>query len=238
MLLFTSFIFRPKVQTTSPLQAAAKVLKQWWSCHRLNQVKFTCRTSYHKEASGQGTPSSPSSRDGLPCPSVGNLLPDPQTWLYLQIRLPRWLSGKESACQGRRCRSHRVDPWVRKTPLEEGMAIHSSILVWEIPWTEEPGGLQSLELQSQTWLSNWARMRAHTDVHMHTYTHTHSRDWQEASCSHPSFWHSVEPWFKKKKKVLGNHLNSYKLSFLSPLGIHYIYIILPSVSHGRFCVWQ
>ena len=29
-------------------------------------------------------------------------------------------------------------------PLEEGMAIHSSILTWRIPWTEEPGGLQSL----------------------------------------------------------------------------------------------
>ena len=30
-------------------------------------------------------------------------------------------------------------------PLEEGMATHSSILAWEIPWTEEPGGLQSME---------------------------------------------------------------------------------------------
>ena len=28
-------------------------------------------------------------------------------------------------------------------PLEEGMAIHSSFLAWEIPWAEEPGGLQS-----------------------------------------------------------------------------------------------
>ena len=28
-------------------------------------------------------------------------------------------------------------------PLEEGMATHSSILAWKIPWTEEPGGLQS-----------------------------------------------------------------------------------------------
>ena len=35
-------------------------------------------------------------------------------------------------------------------PLEEGMATHSSILAWRIPWTEEPGGLQSMESQSQT----------------------------------------------------------------------------------------
>ena len=30
-------------------------------------------------------------------------------------------------------------------PLETGMATHSSILVWRMPWTEEPGGLQSIE---------------------------------------------------------------------------------------------
>ena len=29
-------------------------------------------------------------------------------------------------------------------PLEEGLAIHSRILAWRIPWTEEPGGLQSI----------------------------------------------------------------------------------------------
>ena len=32
-------------------------------------------------------------------------------------------------------------------PLEEEMATHSGILAWEIPWTEEPGGLQSMGLQ-------------------------------------------------------------------------------------------
>ena len=32
-------------------------------------------------------------------------------------------------------------------PLEESMGTHSSILAWEIPWTEEPGGLQSIESQ-------------------------------------------------------------------------------------------
>ena len=35
-------------------------------------------------------------------------------------------------------------------PLEKGMATHSSILAWEIPWTEEPGGLQSTGSQ-KTW---------------------------------------------------------------------------------------
>ena len=42
--------------------------------------------------------------------------------------------------------------WVQfldqEDPLEKGMATHSSILVWEIPWTEEPGSLQSMGSQS------------------------------------------------------------------------------------------
>ena len=41
--------------------------------------------------------------------------------------------------------------WVQslgwEDPLEEGMATHSSILAWRIPWTEEPGGLQSMGSQ-------------------------------------------------------------------------------------------
>ena len=38
-------------------------------------------------------------------------------------------------------------------PLEKGMVTPSSILAWRIPWTEEPGGLQSMGSQSQTRLS-------------------------------------------------------------------------------------
>ena len=38
--------------------------------------------------------------------------------------------------------------------LQKEMATHSSILAWEIQWTEEPGGLQSIGLHSQTRLSN------------------------------------------------------------------------------------
>ena len=43
------------------------------------------------------------------------------------------------------------ETWVQsldqKDPLEKGMATHSSILAWRIPWTEEPGELQSIGLQ-------------------------------------------------------------------------------------------
>ena len=46
------------------------------------------------------------------------------------------------------------ESWVRflgwEDPLEKGMANHFSILVWRIPWTEKPGRLQSVGMQSQT----------------------------------------------------------------------------------------
>ena len=35
----------------------------------------------------------------------------------------------------------------QEDPLEEGMATHSSMLAWRVPWTEEPGGIQSMGLQ-------------------------------------------------------------------------------------------
>ena len=48
-------------------------------------------------------------------------------------RLLWWLSGKE-----------KVQSLGQEDPLEEEMATHSTILAWRIPWTEEPGGLQSI----------------------------------------------------------------------------------------------
>ena len=41
----------------------------------------------------------------------------------------------------------RVQSLGQEDPLEEEMATHSNILAWEIPWTEEPGGLRSVGLQ-------------------------------------------------------------------------------------------
>ena len=58
-----------------------------------------------------------------------------------RIGLSRWLSGKESTCQSRRL---QVPSLGQEDPLEEEMATNSSILAWEIPWIEEPGGLQTM----------------------------------------------------------------------------------------------
>ena len=53
----------------------------------------------------------------------------------------------------------------RKDPLEEDRATHSSILAWRIPWTEEPGGLQSMGL--------WRV----------------GHDWSDSACTHTVFLH-------------------------------------------------
>ena len=58
-----------------------------------------------------------------------------------------------------KCLSTMRETWVRSLgwgdPLEKEMAIHSSILTWEIPWIEMPSGLQSMGMQkSQTRLSD------------------------------------------------------------------------------------
>ena len=51
------------------------------------------------------------------------------------------------------------ESWVRplgwEDPLGKGITTHSCIIAWRIPWTEEPGGLQSMALQSWTWLSDF-----------------------------------------------------------------------------------
>ena len=63
------------------------------------------------------------------------------------MELPWWLSRKESDC-------NTGDTNLilgQESPLEKEMATYFSIFAWEIPWTEEPGGLKSMGLQkSQT----------------------------------------------------------------------------------------
>ena len=65
------------------------------------------------------------------------------TTLYEYSGLPWWLRGKESACNA----ETRVRSLSWEDPLEKEMATHSSTLAWKIPWTEEPGRLQSMGLQ-------------------------------------------------------------------------------------------
>ena len=77
---------------------------------------------------------------------------------------PGGTSGKAPACQCRRRNRLRTQfqSLDREDPLEEDMATHFSILVWRIPWTEEPGGLQSTG--SQRVRHDWSNL-AHTHAH-------------------------------------------------------------------------
>ena len=96
--------------------------------------------------------------------------------------------------------------------LEKEMAIHSSILAWVIPWTEEPGRLQSMRSQLDTTgqLSMRARARTHTHTHTHTHTtraHTHT--------------HTHTPQLKQERNVLKDGGGKFKGEVLS-----------------HFCIWE
>ena len=76
--------------------------------------------------------------------------------LWIGPRYPIW--GASLVVQTVKNLPAMQETWVRslgrEDPLEKGMATHSSTLAWKIPWTEEPGGLQSVESQSRTQLSD------------------------------------------------------------------------------------
>ena len=74
------------------------------------------------------------------------LLLDCLLFLLMSFMLPRWFNGKESVCLCRRCRRQRFNP-CNEDPLQKEMTTHSSVLAWELPWTEEPGSLRSMGSQ-------------------------------------------------------------------------------------------
>ena len=68
-------------------------------------------------------------------------------WTIFKVRLPRWLSGKESVCQCRRCRRYRLDPWVGKIP-------------WRKEWLPTPVFLPE-EFHGQRSLEGWSQRVRH-----------------------------------------------------------------------------
>ena len=74
----------------------------------------------------------------------GHLLLSEKKFVHRRILCITWAS---LVAQRLKCLPAMRETWVRslgwKDPLEKEMATHSSILAWRIPWTEEPGGLQS-----------------------------------------------------------------------------------------------
>ena len=69
---------------------------------------------------------------------------------------PSASAGKESACNAGDTGNACFDPWVGKIPWRRKTAMHSSILAWTVPWTEEPGGLPSMGVtKSRALLTSW-----------------------------------------------------------------------------------
>ena len=63
--------------------------------------------------------------------------------IYIAFGLPRWHSGEESISM-EEMQETQVLSLGQEDPLEKKRATHSSTLAWKIPWTEEPGRLQSM----------------------------------------------------------------------------------------------
>ena len=79
------------------------------------------------------------------CPTLCDPMDPPGSSVHgiLQARILEWVAISFSKGSSR----PRVQTLGGEDSLEEGMATYSSILAWRIPWTEEPGGLQSMGLQ-------------------------------------------------------------------------------------------
>ena len=74
-----------------------------------------------------------------------------------EFYFPGGASGKDPACQGKRSLG-------QENPLEEGVAIHSSILAWKISWTEKPGRLWSIG--SQRVGHDWSNLTGAADFYL------------------------------------------------------------------------
>ena len=112
--------------------------------------------------------------------------------------LPRWLSGKDSTCQCRRWKRLKFNSWVRKIPWNRKWQPTPVFFFRKIPWTEEPGGLQSME--SQRVRHDWVTEHAHKTYNASQCSALYTVLNTEWSClSPPSF-------FTKKKDFLWNFI--------------------------------
>ena len=124
--------------------------------------------------------------------------------------------------------------------LEKEMAIHSSILAWKIPWTEEPGEQQSMGLQRvrHNWVTN---THTHTHTHIsrflsslsfnHTYTsgklYTVSKARPGADCG--SDHELLIAKFRLKLKKVGKTTRSFSYD-LNQIPFYYLYFTLGQIS--------
>ena len=104
------------------------------------------------------------------------------------------------------------ETWLRslgqEDPMEKGMATHSSILAWRIPWTEEPGGLQSMGSQRvrHDWVTNTQKHLTKIGADKYFLNKF------QALSQHHTYWcHTKKhtPWSLKQKKPLSRFLSIF-----------------------------
>ena len=97
---------------------------------------------------------------------------------------------KESACD----EGDLGQSMSQEDPLEKGMATHSSILAWRIPWTEEPGGLQSM----------WSQRVGHDRVTVHSHS---PQQQQSIIQTNPDLVWRAHVLFARSCPTLCNHMD-------------------------------
>ena len=118
--------------------------------------------------------------------------------------------------------------------LDKGMAAHSSILAWRIPWTEEPSGLQSIRSQkvghNRTWLK-WLSMHAHTSPQYARLVLIQMSQTQR-SLSYPSIYKNPGTLFIRFLTFLTSTFYSLKQTCLFHLDVHTTttFVLMPAIS--------
>ena len=144
--------------------------------------------------------------------------------LVVRMGFPGGSDGKESACNEGDWGSislGRLRSW--EDPLEKGMATHSSILAWNIPWTEEPGGLQSM--RSQRVRHNWAT---------NTFAGCQAMEFKLLlyNCSRFFELRLHQGWELIGVRGRGSHINKHRLTQVSWAGLP------PGDRHGQRALWS
>ena len=124
----------------------------------------------------------------------------------------------------------RVQSLGQEEPLKEGMATHSSVLAWRIPWTEEPGGLQSMGLHK---VGHNGSDLAHT--HTPCFSHN-ARSWvQLANKTNtvPALTKVRTSWGDKQPSKQINTIKKPLVPRCRRRRWHLTPVLLPGKSHGR-----
>ena len=124
------FYFLKKKKSFNPIQLSTKPTEFCRFWHTDSQVCIQGRINVYKEGRERVKKRN---TDYLFC-----LSPSLVYWPSLVVQTVKNLPAMQETL---------VQSLGREDPLEKGMATHSSILAWRIPWTEQPGGLQSVGSQ-------------------------------------------------------------------------------------------